>query len=551
MKTFLPVTAITILALLLRFVLLAEIPPSLSHDEVAIGYNAWSILQTGKDEYGNAFPVLFRSFDDYKLPGYIYLTALAEAIFGLTPFAVRFTSAFLGTLCIPVLYFLLRQIFKQDLSIKLSKHTLSLPLPAALILAISPWHINFSRAAFESNASTFFILAGTLFLFKAKQNSRFFVLSALLFAFSLYFYYTARVVVPAIVAAFLFTYRNEIKKQGRTALHVLLFFFLIILSLVQFIFTSGQARVSQVSIFESREVTQDYRAMQERSTNQVTSKLFYSDKAAYAEQFVDNYLKNFNLDYYFTTGTGPTGLLYVWEAPFFFLGIGILLLMKHKAKWVIVAWFFTVPIVGGLTMNQPNALRILPNSVITPVFTALGIIAAASYFRKSGLYKPALAGLGIIVIFFFLRFLSLYFEYYPPVSAGMWGDGHKEMALYVKENKNRYDNIYVSGANWRPYIYYVFYAKHPPQDFQANWTRGRIENIEFGKSEWDDGGQKLFADANLSLFVRDKTLFILTPEDFRVQQDLRNDNKVPYTMRIVDEIQGRYLNPAFYAIELQ
>jgi len=100
--------AIILIAFLLRVIKLSDIPASLSHDEVAIGYNAWSILKTGRDEYGVKFPLLFRSFDDYKLPGYVYLTAFSEFIFGLTPFAVRFPSAFFriyfwaNTLCSPI-----------------------------------------------------------------------------------------------------------------------------------------------------------------------------------------------------------------------------------------------------------------------------------------------------------------------------------------------------------------------------------------------------------------------------------------------------------------
>src|SRR3989344_7494950 len=84
------------LAVLLRFVNLSHMPPSLSWDEVSFGYNAWSILKTGKDEYGIPFPFLFRAFDEYKQPGLVYLTVVSEAIFGLNEFAVRFPVALSG-----------------------------------------------------------------------------------------------------------------------------------------------------------------------------------------------------------------------------------------------------------------------------------------------------------------------------------------------------------------------------------------------------------------------------------------------------------------------
>src|SRR5918999_4071405 len=85
------------LALFLRVYKLADIPNGLKHDESAIGYNAYAILHTGKDEYGTPYPIYFKSFGDQKLPVYIYLTALSVAAFGLNEFAVRFPSAILGS----------------------------------------------------------------------------------------------------------------------------------------------------------------------------------------------------------------------------------------------------------------------------------------------------------------------------------------------------------------------------------------------------------------------------------------------------------------------
>src|SRR5258706_1583069 len=97
-KEILLLTIIFLLALFLRFYKLTEIPNGFNQDESSIGYNAYSILRTGKDEYGKSFPVYFKSFGDQKLPVYIYLTAATESIFGLNEFAVRFPSAALGTL---------------------------------------------------------------------------------------------------------------------------------------------------------------------------------------------------------------------------------------------------------------------------------------------------------------------------------------------------------------------------------------------------------------------------------------------------------------------
>ena len=73
------------LAAFLRFSALDRVPPSLNWDETAIAYNAYSILQTGKDEWGKSWPLLgFESFGEYKLPVFIYATIPGVGLFGLT-----------------------------------------------------------------------------------------------------------------------------------------------------------------------------------------------------------------------------------------------------------------------------------------------------------------------------------------------------------------------------------------------------------------------------------------------------------------------------------
>ena len=116
---------ILFLAGLLRFWRLGENPPSLTWDEVAWGYNAYSLGKTGKDEFGRFLPYDYlESFGDFKPPVYAYLTILPVKIFGLNEFAVRFPSAILGTLNVLLTYFLTKELFKNSqFSIK-SLHSL-------------------------------------------------------------------------------------------------------------------------------------------------------------------------------------------------------------------------------------------------------------------------------------------------------------------------------------------------------------------------------------------------------------------------------------------
>src|SRR3989344_7737190 len=147
-------TFVFLLAFFLRFYNLGSNPPSLTWDEASLGYNAYSILKTGADEYGNKLPLSIRSFDDYKPPLYVYLTIPFVALFGLSEFSVRLPSAIIGALSVIVIYFLVKEFLQRwD-----KKHQELIALVSALFLAISPWQLQFSRGAFEGNIGIFFYI---------------------------------------------------------------------------------------------------------------------------------------------------------------------------------------------------------------------------------------------------------------------------------------------------------------------------------------------------------------------------------------------------------
>ena len=136
--------AIIILAAVVRLVGLSSLPSGFTPDEASFGYDAYSLLTTGKDQWGNSYPLVFKSFGDYKLPLYGYLAMPSIAVFGLNEFAVRLPNAVVGTIAVLATYLLVNELTKKR----------EIALLAALILSISPWHIPLSRGAFEANLTT-------------------------------------------------------------------------------------------------------------------------------------------------------------------------------------------------------------------------------------------------------------------------------------------------------------------------------------------------------------------------------------------------------------
>src|ERR1700722_4909463 len=104
-------TLILVLGLALRLWQLGNVPISSDWDEVALGYDAYSILHTGHDEFGTFLPAVLRSFDDYKPALYAYLAIPTVAVMGLTVYAVRLPSVFMGVLGILAMYFFVKELF--------------------------------------------------------------------------------------------------------------------------------------------------------------------------------------------------------------------------------------------------------------------------------------------------------------------------------------------------------------------------------------------------------------------------------------------------------
>src|SRR5664279_3421550 len=182
-KVGLLLVVILVLAFILRFWGLGHTPPSPDWDEVALGYDAYSIIHTGRDEYAKFLPVVLRSFDDYKPALYAYLAIPSVFVFGLNVYAVRLPSAVFGVLAVLATFYLVRELFKRD----------SFALIAALLLAISPWHIQFSRVAFEANVGDGLNIFAALFFIKGLKKPWMLSFSAVFAALSLYSYQSEKV----------------------------------------------------------------------------------------------------------------------------------------------------------------------------------------------------------------------------------------------------------------------------------------------------------------------------------------------------------------------
>jgi len=121
-----------------RLWLLDRLPAGFTPDEAAFGYNAYSLLKTGRDEWGIPFWKLpltgLKSFGDYKLPLLAFLIVPSVRIFGLNEFSTRLPNAVLGILSVSVMYVLASRLGGRKAG-----------LLAAFLMFISPWNFSLAR----------------------------------------------------------------------------------------------------------------------------------------------------------------------------------------------------------------------------------------------------------------------------------------------------------------------------------------------------------------------------------------------------------------------
>ena len=510
-KVYLILLAILLIAGFLRLYQLGSNPPSLDWDEAAWGYNAYSLGVDGKDEFGRFLPLTYlESFGDYKPPLYAYLDVLPVKVLGLNEFATRLPSAFFGILTVLFSFFLVKRIFRK------SERANHYALLTSLFLAISPWHILLSRAAFEANVANFFIIFGVwAFLAGVQDKKWYLIFSAAAFALSFYIFNTARIVSPILVillAIFFWKKLWQIKKVTFLAVVVGLIIFL---PTSKFLL-SPQAglRFQEVNIFSDIGVVKTSNQEIANDNNNVLSKIIHNRRVLYGLSFVKHYFDNLSPNFLFITGDGNpkfstqvVGQMYIWDIVFFVPGLFLLLRKKEGNWWLIPLWLLIGIIPAATARETPHALRIESSLPMFQIIVAYGFVQLTDFITKR---KKEIICLLLILLFLnFLYFFHDYFSNYKYDYSGEWQYGYKQSIDYVKSVEKNYDYIQVTSALGRPYIYYLFYTNTSPSDYRLTTN---IQRDTFGFVTVNSFGKYIFPqDYNYNLAKTKKVLYINTP----------------------------------------
>ncbi len=489
MKEKIILILILLFGIFLRTYNLGTVPVGFHRDEAYLGYSAYSILKTGKDITGNILPLNLESFLNSPA-GYSYASIPFISLFGLNEFSVRLSSAFFGSLTILLVYFLVKELFKNY------KYKDQLALLSAFSLSVSPWHINLSRVATENVLVVFFITLGTLlYLYWIEKHKIYLLLASFAsFGITLTIYQAPRAFLPLFLPLLFILYNKKpyIKKM---LLPVLMYIAIIIVPLVLVLSSHNLSqRIRMLSIFQNpgTQIILDEQIREDGSAaNTLLTRAFHNKAINYSSTFLLNYSKHFSYEFLFTNEGLPDryrvpqmGLLYLLDLPLLLFGLIKLINKEKRTGAFLIGWVLISPIGSALTFDDiPNLQRTL---IIFPALSIITSFGLLEFWKTISKIKFAFFIKIILTTVIFYGFLFYMHQYYVhQVVHRPWyrQEGYEEMVGKVNELLPKYKQAVITDAESSPEIFFLFYSLYDPRKIQAESKKIEWKStaIKFGK----------------------------------------------------------------------
>lgn len=484
----LAVLVLLAISLFTRLYGLEKSPLSLGFDEASLGYNAYSLYLTGKDEYGIPYPLSLRSFNDFKPALYAYLAIPFIHIYGLNQTSTRAPSAIMGVIALMFLFLIFR---------KISKKSLLTSLCVVALISFFPWRLHFSRVAFEANISMAFYTGLVWCLVNFRKNT-FYKIGAFLFsALAIYSYHASRLAVPVLLLlVFLDPIKIDLKKNRFETLLRKLWplFFLPILFLPLLLET--QAGLLLTRLNQTNVVSHFYPFtpselifMPNVWFNLLAHPLYYLGGILSGHVFAYLSPKNLSLLIYpgviksaqVISGSGMLGFL---GGVLFFTGLISFLktLFLKREKRILTYWILAGIVPAVISWEWYYPLRSLNAFPAMDIIAGLGILVIIKYIsdRKNKYFAYFL----FLILFLIAITSSSYnvlneFNYGAKDTNGEFQPGgYKEGVTFLMALKDKYQTVYIDSGHAQNYTMFWFYMKYPPENIQKIAPRRNLPGIE-------------------------------------------------------------------------
>lgn len=521
---------ILFLAFFLRIFFLNKFPMGFTPDEASFGYDAYSIIKTGKDQWGVSFPLILKSFGDYKSPLLTYLQIPFVALLGLNKLAIRLPNAIIGFLAVLATYLLVVELGKRY---KFKIESWILASIASFLVAISPWHVMMSRGAFEANFITFFLPFGIYLFLKGLKDHKFLIYSSIIFGLNLFSYHSAKFITPVIVAGLIILFFKDLKKISIKKLIAPLGIFTVLLMLLIYTFSlGGGARIAERSIMQGslEEGAKIKIESIQNGMNPIIARVLHNKYQVTLKRFISNYRQYFSVRFLFSKGPAETtygmipgfGVLYPFEI-LLLVGLVVAIFEKENRKILIPLFFWLLisPVPAALSTGVGySANRAVSMIPVLQIIISFGVLGWINVFKKMDkkYISILLVSLGILTIYNFYQFINIYFINVPAISAKGMLYGNLEVFYWLKDNANEDINIQVSRRLSEPHIYYAFASKTDPKIYQGSTKNWFFE--EMGVNWVDQMGEYSLKNVIFKNIIWDldnkieNTYFVGRPEEF-------------------------------------
>ncbi len=508
-------------------------PVCFNADEAAFGYNAYSILKTGKDEYGAPFPLRLKSFGDYKMPLYSYLSIPFISAMGLTESSTRILNDLLAFLFPFAVFFLVKELFKND----------SVAILSSILVATSLGLHTIARQAHEAYLAAFLITLSATFLLRVLKKPD--LINSLLFSFfsllSLFSYQSSRIFIGFFLLVLLISFFRGKKEKNTKQLTlpvILTILVLALFSITDIVYKTE--RVKNLLFFNNLGFS--LRINELRSEG--GSYLLYNKLTTGVKELTGEYLKYFSPQFLLVSGDenprfGLIDMSLITPLEYFLFFAGLFFLFKNKEQWrfFVIGLLLVSPLAASLTWAGLSLTRSL--------FLLIPITLLASYgffelYKNIKNYRLFLLLVFVVAEIFFLTYSwDLYLNHYTKRATTItaWQCGYKKLADYVQVNNTRFDQFVITRKNGQPYIFLIFYLIYPPEQYQQQARLSNPDEYGFGQVEKFDKFSFSFRfDPK-----QQNTAFIGYPDDF--DRSRLDQNKLKKIAQGGQDIFWIYENP--------